>query len=113
METCDNRFQITSSLIPPRGPRTLYADVTYSFLKTNVVQKWIWSSGSFYFIQSPSVLRFTSLLFVWAEEHKGKMRLHLPAECVNVTKTRVHGNGAEKEEGMLEVLTQRVGNYKE
>ncbi len=111
-DTDDNFFQLISTFYPARESSIVFANVTYVFLPTDTdnrttYQNWIWTTGSFYLIQPPSVLRFSSLLFVYPQGNIGQLKLHLPGECRNVSTTRkLHHK--EKSEGMLEILTKRV-----
>ncbi len=115
-ETGDNRFRIISTFYPARERVLLYAHANYYFcdkitateqINCTEPEKWRWTTGSFYFVQAPSVLRFTSLFFVYPEGRIGELDIHLPTECKNVSRTR-ESIGRGREEGMLEILTQRV-----
>ncbi len=115
-ETGDNRFQIISTFYPARESVLLYAHANYYFCENITAteqinctepEEWRWTTGSFYFVQAPSVLRFTSLFFVYPEGRIGELSIHLPAECKDVSRTR-QGHGPGRQEGMLEILTQRV-----
>ncbi len=114
-ETGDNRFQIISTFYPARERVLLYAKVFYYFcdkitateqINCTEPQEWRWTTGSFYFVQAPSVLRFTSLFFVYPQGRIGELNITLPAECKNVSKTRKDIDRGR--EGKLEILTQRV-----
>ncbi len=121
VENGRNRFNILSTFYPARESVLLYAHVNYNFcdkitatelINCTEPEKWRWTTGSFYFVQAPSVLRFTSLFFVYPEGRIGELDIHLPTECKDVSRTR-QGNGRDREEGMLEILTQRVSIYQE
>ena len=116
VETDNNRFRLVAAFYPPREAVSVYVDVTYTFKPDNetdndtLIEKWIWTSGSFYLIEPPNVFRFTSLFFVYPEEGRiRKLDVTLPGACRKVTRTRNRKH--ENDEGMLEILTQRVSAY--
>ncbi len=101
-DTCDNKFELIRKFYPARETVTEYAEVTYTFLGTDIPeQHWIWTTGSFYLVQPPAVLRFTSLFIVYPENHIQKVQLYLPGECKDASTA---------DGGMLEILTRRVSS---
>ncbi len=105
-DTCHNKFELISKFYPARETVTQYATVTYIFLGADIPkQHWIWTTGTFYFVQPPAVLRFTSLLFVYPESNMKQVTIYLPVECKDASTIRSISTG---DEGMLEILTRRV-----
>lgn len=111
-ETGNNRFHLISAFHPDAEGSSLFVNVRYNFStpddnETDVCQNWIWTTATFYLIQSPDVFQFTSLLFVYAETRVHNITLMLPAECAALADlcTREYNTTEAK---MLELLTRRV-----
>ena len=110
--TDDNRFKLISAFYPARETATLFLNVKYNFsipennqTELTVCHNWIWTTGTFYLIESPDVFLFTSLLFVHPENKIHTLTLRLPAECAELAETCASNpNKVSK----LEILTQRV-----
>ena len=111
-ETGNNRFNLISAFHPDAEGASLFVNVRYNFStpddnKIDICENWIWTTGTFYLIQSPDVFQFTSLLFVYPETRVHNVTLMLPAECADLAGrcTREYNTIEAK---MLELLTQRV-----
>ena len=64
-QTDNNRFALISAFYPARQSSSLFVNVKYNFSnpKNNqsICHNWLWTTGTFYLIQSPVVFLFTSL----------------------------------------------------
>ena len=110
--TDNNRFQLIKAFYPARESVTLFLNVKYNFsipandqTELSVCQNWIWTTGTFYLIESPDVFLFTSLLFVHPENKIHTVTLKLPAECADLAE---ECDRNPNEVSMLEILTRRV-----
>ena len=110
--TGNNRFELISAFYPAREGATLFLNVKYNFsipenneTEFSVCQNWIWTTGTFYLIESPDVFLFTSLLFVHPENKIHTVTLTLPAECADLAE--ICASNPNKV-SMLEILTRRV-----
>ena len=110
--TGKNRFQLIKAFYPARESATLFLNVRYNFsipennqTKLSACHNWIWTTGTFYLIESPDVFLFTSLLFVHPENKIHTVTLTLPAECFDLAEECDHN---PSEVTMLEILTRRV-----
>ena len=110
--TDNNRYALISAFYPARESSTLFVNVKYDFstpenhqTELSICHNWLWTTGTFYLIQSPDVLLFTSLLFVHPENKVRTLKLTLPSECADLAYTcgRNPNNVS-----MLEILTRRV-----
>ena len=110
--TGDNRFELISAFYPAREGATLFLNVKYNFsipensqTELTVCQNWIWTTGTFYLIESPDVFLFSSLLFVHPENKIHTVTLTLPSECADLAEICTSNpNKVSK----LEILTRRV-----
>ena len=108
----NNRFALISAFYPARESPTLFLNVRYNFsypenyqTELNICHNWLWTTGTFYLIQSPDVFLFTSLLFVHPENKVRTLKLTLPPECADLAEKCASN---PDHVSMLEVLTQRV-----
>ena len=110
--TDNNRYALISAFYPARESTSLFVNVKYNFstpenhqTELNICHNWLWTTGTFYLIQSPDVFLFTSLLFVHPENKVRTLKLTLPSECGDLAYTcgRNPNNVS-----MLEILTRRV-----
>ena len=112
--TDNNRYALISAFYPARESSSLFVNVKYDFsgpedlqteFELTACHNWLWTTGTFYLIQSPDVFLFTSLLFVHPENKVRTLKLTLPSECADLAYTcgRNPNNVS-----MLEILTQRV-----
>ena len=105
-QTDNNRFALISAFYLARQSSSLFVNVKYNFStpKNNqsICHNWLWTTGTFYLIQSPDVFLFTSLLFVHPENKVRTLKLTLPSECADLAYTcgRNPNNVS-----MLEILT--------
>ena len=110
--TDNNRFRLISAFYPARETATLFLNVRYNFsipennqTELTVCHNWLWTTGTFYLIESPDVFLFTSLLFLHPENKIHTLNLTLPSECAGLAeKCAITPN----EVTMLEILTRRV-----
>ena len=110
--TDNNRVALISAFYPARQSTSLFVNVKYDFstlenhqTEVTVCHNWLWTTGTFYLIQSPDVFLFTSLLFVHPENKVQTLHLKLPAECAPLAKIcAINPYNASK----LEILTRRV-----
>ena len=110
--TDNNRFELISAFYPARESATLFLNVKYNFsipendqTELTVCHNWIWTTGTFYLIESPDVFLFTSLLFVHPENKIHTLTLRLPADCAGVAQKCASN---PNKVSMLEILTRRV-----
>ena len=108
----NNRFALISAFYPARESPTLFLNVRYNFstpenyqTELNICHNWLWTTGTFYLIQSPDVFLFTSLLFVHPENKVHTLKLTLPPECADLAEKCASNPNSVS---MLEVLTRRV-----
>ena len=71
----------------------------------NDCQNWIWTTSTFYLIESPDVFQFSSLLFVQLDSKIHTLTLNLPIDCFNLT---IVCDANTTETKMMELLTRRV-----
>ena len=110
--TDNNRYALISAFYPARESSSLFLNVKYNFsipendqMELSTCHNWLWTTGTFYLIQSPDVFLFTSLLFVHPENKIHTLTLRLPAECAELAETCASNpNKVSK----LEILTRRV-----
>ena len=110
--TDNNRFHLISAFYPARETATLFLNVRYNFsipenqqTELTVCHNWLWTTGTFYLIESPDVFLFTSLLFLHPENKIHTLELMLPAECAQLAEKCASN---PNEVTMLEILTRRV-----
>ena len=110
--TDNNRFHLISAFYPARETATLFLNVRYNFsipenqqTELTVCHNWLWTTGTFYLIESPDVFLFTSLLFLHPENKIHTLELTLPAECAQLAEECASN---PKNISMLEILTKRV-----
>ena len=110
--TDNNRYALISAFYPARESSSLFVNVRYEFsspendqTELTVCHNWLWTTGTFYLIQSPDVFLFTSLLFVHPENKVRTLKLTLPAECAELAYTCASN---PNNISMLEILTKRV-----
>ena len=108
----NNRYALISAFYPARESSSLFLHVRYDFgspenhqTELNTCHNWLWTTGTFYLIQSPDVFLFTSLLFVHPENKVRTLKLTLPAECAQLAEECASN---PKNISMLEILTKRV-----
>ena len=108
----NNRYALISAFYPARESSSLFLHVRYDFgspenhqMELNTCHNWLWTTGTFYLIQSPDVFLFTSLLFVHPENKVRTLKLTLPAECAELAEECASN---PKNISMLEILTKRV-----
>ena len=108
----NNRFALIAAFYPARESPTLFLNVRYNFstpenhhTELTACHNWLWTTGTFYLIQSPDVFLFTSLLFVHPENKIRTLKLTLPPECADLAYTCASNPNSVS---MLEVLTLRV-----
>ena len=113
-ETGNNRFELISAFYPTRETISPFVNVKYNFnnfkndegeIVENDCQNWIWTTSTFYLIESPDVFQFSSLLFVRLDSKIHTLTLNLPTDCFNLT-TVCDTNTTETK--MMELLTRRV-----
>ena len=113
-ETGNNRFELISTFYPTRDSVSPFVNVNYtkfniSEAEENDCLNWIWTTSTFYLIESPDVFQFTSLLFVLPENKVHTLTLELPNNCFNLTAVcDVDDNFTTTEYKMMELLTRRV-----
>ena len=110
-ETGNNRFELISAFYPTRDSVSPFVNVKYNIseAEVNKCQNWIWTTSTFYLIESPDVFQFTSLLFVLPENKVHNLTLNLPTNCFNLTAVcDVDDNFTTTEYKMMELLTRRV-----
>ena len=110
-ETRNNRFELISAFYPTRDSVSPFVNVKYNIseAKENGCQNWIWTTSTFYLIESPDVFQFTSLLFVQPENKVHTLTLELPTNCFNLTdECDKDDNFTTTEYKMMELLTRRV-----
>ena len=110
--TDNNRYALISAFYPARESSSLFLNVKYNFsipendqMELSTCHNWLWTTGTFYLIQSPDVFLFTSLLFVHPENKVRTLKLMLPAECAELAYTCASNPNSSS---MLEILTKRV-----
>ena len=107
--TNNNRVALISAFYPARQNSSLFVNVKYDFstpqTERSICHNWLWTTGTFYLIQSPDVFLFTSLLFVHPENKVQTLHLKLPAECAPLAEICASN---PNNVSMLEVLTRRV-----
>lgn len=110
-ETGNNRFELISAFYPTRDSISAFVNVKYNISEAegNGCQNWIWTTSTFYLIESPDVFQFTSLLFVQPENKVHTLTLELPNNCFNLTDVcDDDDNFTTTEYKMMELLTRRV-----
>ena len=107
--TDNNRFALISAFYPARQSSSLFVNVKYNFStpenNQNICHNWLWTTSTFYLIQSPDVFLFTSLLLVHPENKVRTLKLTLPSECAELAENCASN---PNKDSMLEILTRRV-----
>ncbi len=110
-----NKKNLTNTFYPSRKISTAFVQVTYTFQSKfgnntdNCEVKYWWASGTFLFVQSPTIFRFSSLIFGNKVDNLNNIILTLPYECLPI----VQGDNEmcsckSKDDKLLDILTQQV-----
>jgi len=115
-ETTGNKLNLTNTFYPSRKTSTAFVKVIYRFMDEeggfpdDCSVKFVWTTGGFLLVQSPSIFRFTSLFFGNEVDDLNELYLSLPFECRPLV--QYEGNGScscmGKENDAMDVLTQQV-----
>ncbi len=110
-----NKKNLTNTFYPSRKISTAFVQVIYTFQSKfgnntyDCEVKYWWASGTFLFVQSPTIFRFSSLIFGNKVDNLNKITLTLPYECRPI----VQGDDEmcsckSKDDKLLDILTQQV-----